>query len=139
MFQFSRSSLEALESVHPDLRAVAKLALSYSPLDFGVTEGARTFERQANMFDESKKALRDPASGKVVLTNTLQSKHLIQEDGYAHAIDIVVWYGGKTTYRNRHYRPVIQAFIRAAIDLGVQIEFGHLWRSLVDSCHIELA
>lgn len=136
MFVFSQRSLENLKGVHPDLARLAHLALSYSELDFAVTEGVRSYMRQVELYQESKEAAR---KGGRVLTNTTESKHLIQPDGYSHAIDVAVWLGDHITYKNKHYGPVVQAFIRAAIELEIQIRFGHLWRGFRDSCHIELA
>ena len=46
-FRLSRRSLDRLEGVHPRLIAVVREAILRTPVDFMVTEGLRTRERQA--------------------------------------------------------------------------------------------
>ena len=48
-YRFSSRSLRNLEGVHPDLVAVAKRAIVLTAVDFGVTEGLRSAERQAEL------------------------------------------------------------------------------------------
>jgi len=62
-----------LMKAHPDLRRlIEKVAETW---DLVVLEVARTPERQAELFAQGK-------------SKTLQSKHLIQADGFAHAVDL---------------------------------------------------
>lgn len=124
-YKFSQNSLKNLEGVHPDLIRVAKRALEISPYDFGITNGVRTEEEQRDLVESGA-------------SQTMNSYHLIQKDGYSHAIDFAVWAGGKITWDIKYYRPVIQSFFTAAIELGIQIESGGLWRSFVDGPHIQL-
>ena len=124
--KLSKRSLNNLKKVHPDLVAVTELALKYSKYDFGVTQGERSEEEQRENI----------AKG---VSWTMNSLHLVQPDGYVHAIDIMVYVNGKGTWDVSYYRKVIQAFVRAAIELGVQVRFGGLWRTTVDAPHIELA
>lgn len=126
MYQLSAKSLRNLEGVHPDLVRLAKRAIKKTEIDFGVSEGVRTYERQVQLMEMKK-------------TTTLRSKHLIQRHtGYAHAIDIFAYLNGKAVWENKYYRPIIQTFITEAIALGVQLEFGHLWLRFQDSVHIQL-
>lgn len=125
MYSFSGKSLQILAGVHPDLQRVAKRAIGISTIDFGITEGARTYQRQVDLVKEKK-------------SQTLHSLHLIQDDGYSHAIDVVAYFNGKVSWQNKHYGPVVQAFITAATSLEVQLEFGHLWHRFQDSVHIQL-
>lgn len=125
MYEFSAASLKNLESVHPDLVRVAKRAIKETPIDFGITEGARSYARQCELVQQKK-------------SQTLHSLHLIQPDGYAHAIDVYAWVNGKTTWQNKYYGPIVQTFITAATALEVQLEFGHLWQGFQDSVHIQL-
>lgn len=125
MFKFSAKSISKLEGVHPDLRRVAFRALELSRRDFAIVCGVRSPEVQERLV-------------KAGYSNKLHSKHLIQADGYSHAIDIAVYVGGEIEWSNQYYRPVLQAFVEAAIELGVQIRLGHLWESFEDSGHIEL-
>lgn len=124
-FELSRKSMRQLRTVHPDLQRVTKRAIELTRIDFGVSEGLRSASRQLELVAQRK-------------STTENSKHLIQEDGYGHAIDIYAFYNGKVNWTNRVYGPIIQAFITAAIEEGVQVIFGHLWLDLFDSVHIEL-
>ena len=124
-WKLSRRSQLRLQGVHPDLVKVVYRALELSPYDFGITEGKRALETQKKYVAEGK-------------SKTMNSYHLEQGDGYSHAIDFVVYLGSDITWEIGYYRKVIQAFMTAAIELGVQIEAGGLWRTLVDGPHIQL-
>lgn len=124
-FKFSGASLQKLADVHPDLSRLAKRVIARSRIDFGIAEGARSPERQAELLKEKK-------------TTTLNSLHLIQDDGFAHAIDITPFVNGKFTTSEKYYRPIIQAFVTESILLGVQVEFGALWKDFFDAGHIQL-
>lgn len=124
-WKLSRRSQMRLQGVHPDLVKVVYRALELSPYDFGITEGKRTLETQKKYVAEGK-------------SKTMNSYHLEQDDGYSHAIDFVVYIGSGITWEVGYYRKVIQAFMTAAIELGVQIEAGGLWRTFVDGPHIQL-
>lgn len=125
MYKLSTRSLSRLEGVNPDLVKVVKRALELSKYDFGITEGVRDLETQRKYVTEGK-------------SQTLNSLHLVQGDGYGHAIDFVVYVDGKITWDIGYYRKVVQAFFTAAIELGVQIEAGCLWKNFVDGVHIQL-
>ena len=54
MHKFGKNSLEKLATAHPDLQKVFSLAISRSTVDFGISEGNRSLERQKKLFDERK-------------------------------------------------------------------------------------
>lgn len=124
-WKLSRRSQMRLQGVHPDLVKVVYRALELSPYDFGITEGKRTLETQKKYVAEGK-------------SKTVNSYHLEQGDGYSHAIDIVVYVNGKVTWEIGYYRKVAQAFFTAAIESGIQIEWGGLWRTFCDGPHYQL-
>jgi len=80
MYRFSKRSERNLEGVHPDLVRLAREVLAVSPLDFGITEGLRTPERQKELIEQRK-------------SQTANSRHLT-----GHAIDFVVYVHGKVTW-----------------------------------------
>lgn len=123
--RFSESSLDKLALAHPDLERVAVLALKYSKYDFGITESLRTLERQKQLVAEGK-------------SQTMNSRHLPNENGVSEAIDFAVWVNGSIVWGIRYYRAVAQAFFRAAIELGVDIEWGGLWETFIDGPHVQL-
>lgn len=123
--RFSQSSLNRLASCHEDLERLAYKALQYSKYDFGITEGIRTVERQKELVAQGK-------------SQTMNSRHLPNDNGESEALDFAVYVNGKITWDIKYYRKVAQAFFTAAIELGVDIEWGGLWESFVDGPHIEL-
>lgn len=122
---WSKRSLDNLRGVHPDLVAVMRLALVDSPHDFGVTEGVRSRARQDVLVQEGK-------------SRTMKSMHLIQADGYGHAVDVVVYVDGHTTWEFEHYRAVAGAVLLAARKLGVSIAWGGDWATFKDGPHFQL-
>lgn len=126
MFTFSGKSLQNLADVHPDLVRVAKRAIQRTPIDFGISEGVRTKERQLLLLSQRK-------------TTLAHSQHFIQpQTGYGHAIDIFAYVNDQAVWHRKYYGPIIQTFFTEATKLGVQLRFGHLWKDFSDSPHIEL-
>lgn len=125
-FHLGKTSLSRLEGVHPDLVRVVKRAIEVSPVDFGVTEGVRTVGKQREYLEAGK-------------TTTMYSRHIPQADGYSHAVDLYCRdSSGNVTWKHEWFRLVIQAMFTAAIELGVQIKAGGLWRTFQDSPHFQL-
>jgi len=125
-FYLGKKSLERLDGVHPDMVRVVKRAITISKLDFGVTEGLRTVERQRELL----------AAGK---STTMKSMHLPKEDGYSYAIDLYCRdVNGNVTWSHDWFRWVIQAMMTAAIIERVPIKAGGLWRTFQDSPHFEI-
>lgn len=136
MFSFGAKSLSNLRGVHPDLVAVARLALAHSPVDFMVIEGVRDLERQ--------KMLKAQGASR-----TLKSKHLIQDDGWGHALDVMavgdINGDGSTDHRDKSltwdpevYGRIAKAFKLAANALGVKIKWGGDFKGFFDGPHFEL-
>ena len=76
MARFGKKSLERLKGVHPELIVWATTFLAlYPEYDFAVVEGLRTKEKQQEYFDKG-------------VSWTMNSKHLKQQDGYSHALDL---------------------------------------------------
>lgn len=116
-FKFGASSLKRLEGVHPDLVKVAKLALEKSESDFSVLEGVRTLERQKMLV--AKK-----------MSQTLDSKHIKQSDGFGHAIDITPF---PISWDIEKFYPLAEAMRKAAKELGVRVRWGGCWKTLNDT------
>ena len=120
MFKFSDKSFAHLVGVRPELVSVAALALSRSPIDFGIIDGVRTLEEQAAYVAQG-------------VSWTMKSKHL---DGLA--IDIMAYVGGKGRWEAALYEKIAPAFKSAAVDAGVAIVWGGDWAQK-DYGHYELA
>ena len=117
---FGTRSLKNLEGVHPDMVKLMKASIADSPLDFAITEGLRTKERQQELYNQGKSL-------------TLLSRHIT-----GHAIDLMVYVEGKGTWELKYYTQVTNHIKQKAKELGIEIICGIDWRSLVDGPHVEL-
>ena len=115
-FKLSQRSLDRLEGVHPDLVAVVKKAIELTSVDFGVTCGTRTVEEQQMLVDAGK-------------SQTMNSKHLPQEDGYSHAVDLVAYVGSDVAWELNLYDNIADAIGHALVqlELDVGIKWGAAW------------
>jgi hypothetical protein len=120
MFKLSQRSLERLNGVDSDLVAVVKRAIELTEIDFGITEGIRTLERQRMLFDDGK-------------SQTMNSKHLLGK-----AVDVVAYFEGSVTWDKEHYVTISKAFKQAAKELNVPIRWGGDFKSFFDGVHYEL-
>lgn len=137
--KFSPTSEGRMAGVHPKLVAVARRALSYGLSDFSVREGVRTKERQAQLFGEGA-------------TKTLNSKHLIQPDGFGHALDLypapidMVRVNKGDAREIARFGMIAGLMLRAAQEEGVAIRWGGDWdsdgqtldHSFFDAPHFEM-
>ena len=120
MYKFSSRSYSNLVGVRPELVAVATRALAISDVDFMVTEGLRSEDRQRVLV----------ASG---ASKTMKSRHLT-----GHAIDLAAWVDGGIRWDWPLYAQIELAMKQAAADLGVKIEWGGDWTSFRDGPHFQL-
>lgn len=119
-FSLSARSRAELKGVHPDLVAVVERAIVLTGQDFCVHDGVRTLEQQ-------KALVRAGAS------MTLNSRHLIRDDGFGHAVDLVPWIGGKPRWDWKPIYLIAVAVRRAAVEQGVDLTWGGVWdRRLAD-------
>jgi peptidoglycan LD-endopeptidase CwlK len=119
-YKLSEKSLERLKGVHPDLVKVVKKAIELTPIDFRITEGLRTRERQAYLVKKGA-------------SRTMRSRHIT-----GHAIDFVALPNGVVSWDFPLYTRIADAFKKAASELGVPIVWGGDWKSFRDGPHIEL-
>ena len=119
-FELDPKSVEKLIGVHPELAKVVKLAAQKSPLDFIITEGVRTLERQKQLV----------AAG---ASRTLKSRHLT-----GHAVDLAAKVDGEVRWDWPLYAKLAQAMKDAAIELKVSIQWGGDWKTLRDGPHFQL-
>lgn len=119
-FALSQQSQEKLYGVHPDLVRVVKRAILVTTEDFAVTEGVRTTAEEAEHV----------ANG---TSHTMNSKHLVQSDGYGHASDLVPWVNGALVWalpaavQWKFIYPVAAAVQEAAIAESVRLRWGGCW------------
>ncbi len=118
--KLSQRSLDRLAGVDENLVAVVKRAIEITEVDFGVTEGVRTLERQTLLFNEGK-------------SQTMKSKHLV-----GRAVDLVAYIDGKVSWEKQHYHTIASAMEQAATELNVKIRWGGSFKSFFDGPHFEL-
>jgi peptidoglycan L-alanyl-D-glutamate endopeptidase CwlK len=116
-FKWSDRSLKNLKGIHPDLRKVADLALQLTHVDFAVTEGKRTKERQIQLVKQGA-------------SKTLDSRHI-----QGMAIDVVDM---GASYGKERMIQISMAFKEAAKLLSIPIVWGGDWKSFKDTPHFEL-
>ncbi len=118
--KLSERSIKNLQGVHPDLVAIVHRAAEITPIDFIVTEGLRTVERQ-------KKLVAAGAS------KTMNSRHIT-----GHAVDLAPTVEGEVRWDWPLFRQLGPAVKQAAQDLGHPIVWGADWVRFKDGPHFEL-
>lgn len=111
---------KALSGIHPDLVRIIRRASETTPVQFTVTEGLRTMERQRRLV----------ATG---ASRTLKSRHLT-----GHAVDLAAKVDGRVRWDWPLYARLARAVKAAAAELGLPIIWGGDWRSFRDGPHFEL-
>lgn len=119
-FALGEKSINRLAGVHPDLVKVVKAAIAITPIDFAVTEGLRTVERQKQLV----------ASG---ASKTMKSRHIT-----GHAVDLAAVINGEIHWDWPLYSKIAAAMKQAAQTVGVPIEWGGDWKSFRDGPHFQL-
>lgn len=119
-FRLSSRSRARLIGVHPALTAVVEAAITRTPVDFIITEGLRTAERQAALV-------------KAGASRTTRSRHLT-----GHAVDVAALVEGQVRWDWPLYGRIAEAFKAAALDLKTPLIWGGDWKTLRDGPHFEL-
>ena len=119
-FSLSKRSMGRMIGVHPDLVKVVKLAITLTEVDFGVTEGLRTVDRQRELVAKGA-------------SKTMNSRHL-----NGHAVDLVAYVGSEARWDWPLYYKIADAMKRSANALGVAIVWGGDWKTFKDGPHFEL-
>ena len=115
MFKLSQRSFQRLVGVHPNLVDTVKLAIKKSNTDFGVIYGVRDLATQEKLYKSGK-------------SQTMKSKHLIQEDGYSHAVDLMAYDSGEPSWDIVDYDNIADAMKAAAKETGAKICWGAAWQ-----------
>ena len=146
-FSFSNTSLTRLQTCHPDIQKVIHRAMEITTMNFMVLEGERTKEQAYINWGKGRTVEQLAAKGipakyaqpklsKVTwLSDPLNSKHIKQKDGYAHAIDVVP---SPINWENiTEFEKLGKIVKQAAKDVGVKIEWGGDW-SKPDYPHVQI-
>lgn len=126
-YKFSQRSLNNLKGVHPDMVKLMHASIINAPVDFVVTEGVRTAERQKELYKQGK----SKCDGFMKKSN-----HQLREDGYGYAVDL---YPLPFDCKNKEPFKILAAHIKKiAYQLGIKISWGGDWKNFVDMPHYEL-
>lgn len=125
-FNLSARSLQRLDGVHPRLVEIVKLAIQRTAVDFTVVEGVRTAERQRELVAQGA-------------SQTQNSLHLKQQDGFGHAFDLAPLVGGAIPWNDwEQFRRLADVIKACAAELDTPVEWGGDWKSLKDGPHFQL-
>ena len=129
-FNLGMKSRSNLQGVHKDLKHVVERAIELTGVDFQVFEGLRTRDRQAKLVAQGASQILD-------------SRHLLGQDGYGHAVDLVpmIDFNGDGRLELRWdwslcYR-VAEAMRRASEELNIPIRWGGVWDRLLSDLAAE--
>ena len=130
-FKFSKRSLDNLKGVDPLLVLLVTKALDLGIMDFSVTRGVGTPEEQQKFIDSGTSL-------------TLNSKYLIQSDGYSHAVDLYPYPIDMKKVNGHDAQEIAKFGVLAGIiktlakDMGIDIVWGGDWKSFFDAPHFEI-
>lgn len=109
-YKLSSASISNLNGVNPNLAKVVKRAIEITTMDFAVSEGLRTIERQRKLYNSGA-------------SQTMKSNHLT-----GHAVDLVPTPNGVMNWNDwNNYYPIVLAMQKAAEELNVIIKWGGCW------------
>jgi peptidoglycan L-alanyl-D-glutamate endopeptidase CwlK len=115
-FKLSERSLSRLKGLDPKLIEVVEKAISITKIDFGVSEGLRTLERQKELVAKGA-------------SQTLRSKHI-----GGKAVDLVAYIGPRVSWELNLYDDIAEAMRQAAKELNVELRWGAAWhKNLTDT------
>ena len=113
-YAFGVNSKVELQGVHPSLVKVAFRAIELSEQDFSVHDGLRTKVEQQKLVAKGA-------------SKTMNSMHLVQSDGFGHAMDLVPYINGKLRWEWKPIYVIASAVHQAASELGVALTWGAVW------------
>lgn len=120
MFSLSQRSKDRLEGVHPALVRCVHKAIELTEVDFGVLQGIRTIEQQEEYMRRG-------------VTRTMNSKHLVQPDGFGHAVDLAAYVGSELRWELPLYFKIAEAMKEASILCVTPIRWGGAWINLTEA------
>ena len=110
MPKFSTRSKERLATCHPDIQKVFNEVIKH--VDCTILEGIRTADTQAEYVRTGK-------------SRTMNSKHLEQNDGYSHAVDVIAW---PIEWDNWQRNYLFAGFVKGiAASMGIKLRIGADW------------
>lgn len=116
MFVLGPKSRLNLAGVHPKLVGCVQLAITLTTQDFTVYEGLRSVEQERK-------------NVQMGTSQTMNSQHIVQHDGFGHAVDLVPFINNRPTWDWDGCYKVAMAMDEAATQLSIanHIRWGGAW------------
>jgi peptidoglycan L-alanyl-D-glutamate endopeptidase CwlK len=109
-FKLSARSLNRLNGVDPNLIRVVQRAIELTKVDFAVTEGLRSPERQRELFAKGASQIKEGGT------------HVA-----GRAIDVVAYLGDRISWELNLYDDIADAMRLAALEANVGLRWGAAW------------
>lgn len=116
-YKFSKASIRRMNRLHPSLVSLLNLAISRTPIDFGIAwmGGFRTGAEQNKLFNKTPKVTtKDGYINK--------SKH---QSGLA--VDIQPYIGGEISFNKENYMIIAGVLFSCANELNLTLKSGMNW------------
>jgi len=109
-FQLSKRSLDRLVGVDERLVECVKKAIQYTSVDFAVTEGLRTKERQIELFNKGASQVKEGGT------------HVLGK-----AVDLVAFVGDRISWELNLYDDIALSMASAAREIKLPLRWGAAW------------
>ncbi len=146
MYQFGKRSLDNLVGVHPNLVKILKASITDSPVDFTITEGLRTAQKQQEYYSWGR-TKKNPNTGKMTKVTYAdgikrKSNHQPKDDGYGYAVDLYPYFDDKVQVQGDAVVIALEEIAnhikKKAKELGIKIVWGGDWTKPYDPPHFQL-
>lgn len=146
MYQFGKRSLDNLVGVHPNLVKVLNASITDSPVDFTITEGLRTAQKQQEYYSWGR-TKKNPNTGKMTKVTYAdgikrKSNHQPKDDGYGYAVDLYPYFDDKVQVQGDAVILALEEIAdhikKKAKELGIKIVWGGDWKKPYDPPHFQL-
>lgn len=146
MYQFGKRSLDNLVGVHPNLVKVLNASITDSPVDFTITEGVRTTQKQQEYYSWGR-TKKNPNTGKMTKVTYAdgikrKSNHQPKDDGYGYAVDLYPYFDDKVQVQGDAVILALEEIAdhikKKAKELGIKIVWGGDWKKPYDPPHFQL-
>ena len=125
-FQLGKNSMKNMEGIDDRLIDIAELAISFSPIDFGIPSdgGFRDETCQAKLYTAGKSKC-DGRNNK--------SYHQTGK-----AVDVFGYVDGKASWDTLHLTTIATCLLQASSQLGHELQWGGLWKGFKDLPHFQI-
>lgn len=142
MYKFSINSKRELNTCHKDIRTVFNKAITLSDIDFGISEGHRSKERQQELYAQGR-----TKPGRIV-TYVDGIKIMSKHNYYpSMAVDIFAWVDNRVSYEVKDLAYIAGVILSVAKEMRVNMRWGGNWdrdgviiddQRFIDLPHFEL-